>query len=182
MVRHLGVYLHPVRFKIEERLGHDLVDYIFNDRVKRRRQKAEEKQLPVNGHGTGKHTDGQQHQNGESHTPSLNGKRDGTRTPSGMELPPLKRSHSQASVLSEMTTRTSEDNEGDNKFTMVPVKDAAEMRRRASANKTFVKIVFAATSIVLSFKVRLASPRENMTRSCRTADRRDQETQNVQYP
>ncbi|ORX40254.1 golgi-body localization protein domain-domain-containing protein [Kockovaella imperatae] len=144
IVRHLAVNLHPVRFKLEERLGHEIVDYIFNDRVKRRRQKAEEKQNgTTNGH----------RENGTT-TPGPSGRRDAQRTPSGMEMPPLNRTRSQASILSETPNgRSSEDqSEGDHKFTMVPMQDAAEMRRRASANKTFVKIVFAATSIVLSFK------------------------------
>ena len=151
IVRHLAVHLHPVRFKLEERLGHEIVDYVFNDRVKRRRQKAEDKQDGTNGH---KHNGTSTPSNDSNRHLHMPGRREAARTPSGMEMPPLQRSKSQGSVLSEMAPRTSEDTgDSENKFTMVPIKDAAEMRRRASANKTFVKIVFANTSIVLSFKV-----------------------------
>lgn len=69
-----------------------------------------------------------------------------------MEAPPsLNRTTSAASVISQ---RDPEDiGRPDAKFTMVPIRDAAEMRRRASANKTFIKVMFGSTSIVLSYKV-----------------------------
>jgi hypothetical protein len=126
----LAFYLHPVRFKLEERLGHEIVDYIFN-RVKPWNKGEINALQRAADAGEGlKHN----------------------RPPPGRELPPIHRTQSTASVISvkgsgELLGKP------DAKFTMVPIRDAAEMKRRASANRTFIRVIFGSTSIVLSYKV-----------------------------
>ncbi|ORY31449.1 golgi-body localization protein domain-domain-containing protein [Naematelia encephala] len=128
--RHLFVNIFPIRFRIEERVGHQIADYIFNDRVRRRDEQAK----------------GGSKEDKES-----------KRTSSGTEIPPLHRTQSSASLSSQTTNGArhpmpDELGKPDAKFTMVPSGDAAEMRRRAKANFTFVKIMVEATSVVLSYK------------------------------
>ena len=85
--------------------------------------------------------------------PMENGKTALRRSASGLEPPDLTRVASSSSISHRSARLPDEVSKPDEKFTMVPTRDAAEMKRRASANKTFVKVVFGATSIVLSYKV-----------------------------
>lgn len=70
--------------------------------------------------------------------------------PSG-SLPPIHRIKSNTSVIS--SKQQDEMGKPDTKFAMVPIRDAAEMKKRASTNKTFIRVIFGPTSIVLSYKV-----------------------------
>lgn len=64
----------------------------------------------------------------------------------------MHRTNSSASIIS---MKGSDDvPKPDTKFNMVPIQDAAEMKRRASTNKTFIRVIVGSTSIVLSYKVR----------------------------
>lgn len=145
IVRHFAFYVHPVRFRLEEKVGHQVMDYIFSDRVERRKRKAETKNEKPK--AVKENTLGMTLADGSKSTAML-------RTASGLEMPQLSRSKSQLSVNSSQTGIIEEmGHKSDDKFTMVPTKDASEMRRRASAVKTFVGIVFGATSLVLSYKV-----------------------------
>lgn len=132
IVRHLGVQVHPVHFRLEERTGHNIMDYMFSDRVERRKAR--------------KSKDG-----AKSKSDAARDKH--TKDPSTTDSVPLSRSRSQVSLASTLNEKAGHDEEQDDKFTMVPSKDAAEMRRRASANATFVEVIFGSTSIVLSYKV-----------------------------
>jgi len=147
MVRHTGFYLLPVRFRLEERVGDQVMDYIFSDRVERRanqeRSKRHLKEAPAS---ISQHSD----------THKSNGAivRSGT-----SDSIPLMRSKSSVSIATVGTTNGStngdgEDSRQDPKFSMGPAKDASEMRRRAKGNKTFIRIILAATYLVLSYKVR----------------------------
>lgn len=150
IVRHFAFYIHPVLFRLEERVGHQVMDYIFSDRVERRKRKVEKGDKPKTAHK-------------ELGMSQAEGNRSSTllRSSSGIDMPQLSRSKSQVSVATMSTNNTGlieeMGNKPDDKFTMVPTKDASEMRRRASAVKTFVGIVFGATSLVLSYKVSLGS-------------------------
>ncbi|WVQ96789.1 hypothetical protein IAU59_003896 [Kwoniella sp. CBS 9459] len=156
-----------VRFRIEERIGHQVVDYIFSDRIQRRKSKAEH-----NGHGTpGTITSGT---NGTS-TPMASAQPststgsngpNGSLTPasnarngfaasamassedlvhksgSRAELYPLTRSKSQVSISHpETDPRTLRNNE-----------DTIEMRLRASKNKMFGQVRIHELGLNLSFK------------------------------
>jgi hypothetical protein len=139
IVRHFAFYLHPVRFKLEERVGHAIVDYIFNDRVKRRKERKDVE----NGAATPRsETNG----NGMAHLSTDFGR---GKNPSSAEMPPLARTRSTSSVA----TQPGEGISNAKKFAMVPMQDAAEMRLRAKSNKTFIRVVFGCTSFVLSYKV-----------------------------
>jgi hypothetical protein len=108
------------------------MDYMFSDRVERRKAR--------------KSKDG-----AKSKSDAARDRH--TRDPSTTDSVPLSRSRSQVSLASTLNEKAGHDEEQDDKFTMVPSKDAAEMRRRASANATFVEVIFGSTSIVLSYKV-----------------------------
>ncbi|KAK4684426.1 hypothetical protein P7C73_g5753, partial [Tremellales sp. Uapishka_1] len=154
IIFHFAFYLHPIKFKLEEKVGHQMVRYIFNDNTKR--AKAESN---GNGHG---HSNGHGNGNGNGHG---HGQGHGHGNDSELSLPPLHRTKSSLSIMSDKSRNGSskllplvgEDSHVhakklDAKFTMVPSQDAAEMRRRASTNKTFVTIIFGATSFVFSYK------------------------------
>ena len=157
IVRHLALYIYPVRFRLEEKVGHQVMDYIFTDRVERRKARKEEKDREkAERHHHAKNKKGEKSTNdlgmlaeGKKSTATLKST-DGT---------PLRRSKSSTSVatMNTVATNGSADDVAtkgeDEKFRLVPTKDATEMRKRASANKTFVKIIFGATSFVLSYKV-----------------------------
>jgi hypothetical protein len=154
IIRHFAFYLHPVRFKLEEVVGHSIVDYIFNDRVKRRAEKkAPEREK--NGTVAVHRAEASGNEHFGRYKPN-----------SSAEMPPLARSKSATSISSQATgaSRSILSNHAQgadamgnaDKFTMVPIRDAAEMRRRANANKTFIRVIFGATSFVLSYKVGLA--------------------------
>jgi len=161
IIRHMAFYLQPVRFRLEERVGHQVMDYIFSDRVERRadRDKTKRQGQIKNGTASSGHQDDSQ-------------KTSGALTRSGpTESSPLMRSKSQVSIATTNTANGSNNGDDDDKaqseqkFTMVPTKDASEMRRRAKGNKTFIKIIFGATSFVLSYKVRKITllPRKTVT-------------------
>lgn len=148
IVRQLSVYLHPVRLQLEEKVAAKIKDYIFNDRVSRRKEAASE--------ATSRKETATNH---------------GNKTSSTLELAPLHRSKSAISVnstaassIGNRSVSTSgrpgsvagDDRVPDN-FTMVPKGDAAEMRRRASAVRTFIDIAFESTIVVISYKVRAIS-------------------------
>ena len=151
IVRNLALYLHPVRFKLEERVGHEIVDYIFNDRVKRRKQG--ENSVPLASRESSHST--------ESSKQLL--------TVSGTEMPSLDRIKSTSS-LKTLAGAPKERIIPDAKFGMVPIRDAVEMRRRASANKTFIRVIFGSTSIVLSYKVGLPLVARTNTDALQTDD------------
>lgn len=154
IVRHLGYKLYPVRINLEERVGHAVSDYMFSARKKRRQESVTS--------GTGTHTPLPEiSENGGSH--GLLSHPHTNRTASTIELPSLHRTRSTVSIAStanSVAPSRSGSNQGQDdapthqdKFTTVPRDDVAEMRRRASANRTFLDILFEATSIVLTYKV-----------------------------
>ena len=140
IVRHFAFDIHPVRFRLEEKVGHEVMDYIFSDRKRRRAAKIANGSAKVDTKELGFSI-------GFPHGDKQGGN---SRANSTADLTSLSGSKSQVSLVSQNTENMGQ---GDDKFTMVPTKDAAEMRRRASVNKTFVKVVFGATSLVLSYKV-----------------------------
>jgi len=149
IVRQFIFRIHPVRFKLEERVGHDIVDYIFNDRVKRRREKHADK----NGK-KGEKPNGTVHkENGQD--PPVNG---GQRTHSLLALPALHRSSSQMSIASTASSsrfkrhvsgheQQSSGDEGqhDTTFTMVPMRDATEMRNSESST-SLIRVVSSSST------------------------------------
>lgn len=113
------------------------MDYIFNDRVRRRREEGTANAPPRD--------DGGLSNAGASKTSST------------LELAPLHRSKSAVSVASSSAATNRQSRQGDegihDHFTMVPKGDAAEMRRRASSARTFLNITLEATTFVLTYKV-----------------------------
>lgn len=129
-------------------MGHEVMDYIFNDRVRRRREEG--------GGGGGGGTATPRNERDRDRDASSHA---GSKTASTLELAPLHRSKSAVSVASSSaaTAATRQSRQGDegmhDHFTLVPKGDAAEMRRRANSARTFLSITFEATSFVLSYKV-----------------------------
>jgi hypothetical protein len=118
-------------------VGRQVKDYIFNDRVSRRREAAES--TPKN----------------DSSTSQAGSK-------STLELAPLHRSKSAVSVNSSAASSVGNRSvstsgragEGvQDHFATVPKSDAAEMRRRASSTRTFIAVELEPTLFVLSYKV-----------------------------
>jgi hypothetical protein len=144
IIRDLSVYLHPVRLQLEERVAAAIKDYIFNDRVSRRKAKQ-----------------------GGTETPRKDtGSNAGSKASSTLELAPLHRSKSAVSVNSNAVSISSRsvstsgrpasvvgDDPNQDKFTLVPKGDAEEMRRRANGGKTFLNVAFDPTVVVISYKV-----------------------------
>jgi hypothetical protein len=141
IVRNFTFASHPLNFRLEERVGKQMMDYVFNDRVRRRQEKKSKKEK---GETRGKGTAGD------------------SRMASTLELPALQRSQSSTSVASSATQGTMTSADGSNgaskmrpeaKFTMIHSADAALMRDRASKTKTFERIRVMQTVLILSYKV-----------------------------
>ena len=157
IVRDVVMKLHPVRFKLEEQYGHQFVDYIF-----RRKRDANEK--PENGKKKEKEKDKDKKRAKSPDKRSvlmtpLNGNNPST---TSLPLAPLSRTQSEVSLsslrsgrsASAATTLDSGGSEDDKpSFPLTSnLRDAQEMRRRASSNKTFERIVFGNTAFILDFK------------------------------
>lgn len=142
VVRLLKVKVHPLRLQLEERVGRKIKDYIFNDRVARRREAASET--------TNRNDSSSQV---------------GSKTTSNLELVPLNRSKSAVSVNSSVASSNgnrSVSTSGrhatghdrvQNQFSSVPKGDAAEMRRRAKSTRFFHQIILEQTTFVVTYKV-----------------------------
>ncbi|OCF43955.1 hypothetical protein I317_02225 [Kwoniella heveanensis CBS 569] len=155
-----------VRFRIEERIGHQVVDYIFSDRIQRRKNKAETSNGnagAVSNGTNGSSTPMAGHQSTSSNGPGgmsmsstpASSYRNGF-TPSAMassedlvhksgsraELYPLQRSKSQVSISHpDSDNRILRNNE-----------DTIEMRLRASKNKMFGQVRIHELGLNLSYK------------------------------
>lgn len=147
IVRNFTFASHPLNFRLEERVGKQMMDYVFNDRVQRRQEKKRKKEKGEKG-------DKDSVRNGS------NG--DISKSSSLMlDMPALQRSQSSTSVASSATQGTfasagangNDKMRPDAKFTMIQSQDAAEMRLRASTTKTFERIRVTQTVLILSYKV-----------------------------
>ena len=136
IVRLLSVKIHPLRLQLEERVGRQIKDYIFDDRVARRRHAA--------GEGTPRNDSSSQV--GSKHSSTL-------------ELAPLNRSKSAVSVNSSAPSTRSVSTSGRPGGDLVPKGDAVEMRKRASASRNFEKMVLESTTFVVTYKVSLMTVR-----------------------
>lgn len=153
IVRNCLLYLHPVRFRLEERVGHLAVDY-FLRRARRAKGPKSLKDKDGNGTSTPK-------AESSGFTMTLLGESfgKGVKAAPGTDMLPLTRTKSATSIASQATSGSrgnGQEGEGivnAEKFTMVPIRDAAEMRRRANKNKTFIKVVVLPTYLVFSHKV-----------------------------
>ncbi|WWC70580.1 uncharacterized protein I206_104531 [Kwoniella pini CBS 10737] len=149
----VDVALASVRFGIEEKVGHQFVDYIFSDRIRRRREKAKKQStISSNGNATkGSKSDKAETssirststrgitQNSSTSTEDLSIPTTGNRN----ELYPLSRSRSQVSINSHNDPDTlSGFNNND---------DARLMRERASVNRYFGRISFHRMNLTLSY-------------------------------
>jgi hypothetical protein len=139
VVRLLKVYLHPLRLQLEERVGRKIKDYMFVDRIARRREAVG---LPRNDSSS----------------------QAGSKTNSHLELVPLNRSKSAVSVNSSVASSTENRSVSissrhprrdriRDQFASVPQGDAAEMSRRSKSTKHFIKIELATTTFVITHKV-----------------------------
>ncbi|WVR06215.1 hypothetical protein IAU60_003245 [Kwoniella sp. DSM 27419] len=156
----VDIELVNVRFRLEERVGLKVIDYIFSDRIRRRHDKIESN---AKGMGNGNQvviatSGGTITPNGTgSLTPASALSRNGYMT-NGMgssddllaakangrsEIHPLSRSKSQVSILShnEATPRNIRTNE-----------DTIEMRHRAAQNKMFGQVRLHGLGLNLSYK------------------------------
>ncbi|KAK8858435.1 hypothetical protein IAR55_002662 [Kwoniella newhampshirensis] len=166
-----GIPIYPIvdidfaniKVSLEERIGHELIDYVFSDRIQRRH----DARLAV-GNGASGNGNGNSNSNGNS---NRNGLGSGSNTPtssvfrgigssstdevnkpssssirpnsSAMELYPLSRSKSQQSLMSHLDTdpRKLRNNE-----------DTVEMRSRAAKNKMFGQVRLHGMGFILNYK------------------------------
>ncbi|WWD18325.1 hypothetical protein CI109_102775 [Kwoniella shandongensis] len=148
-----------IKVSLEERIGHELIDYVFGERIQRRH----DARLTIS---NGNSANGNGNGNGNGHGPPS-----GTTTPtssvfrgigsastddlsklspnstrqtaSGMEIHPLARSKSQVSLLSHLETDPrSLRNNG----------DTVEMRSRAAKNKMFGQVRLHGMGFILNYK------------------------------
>jgi hypothetical protein len=126
----------PINVRIEERVGKQMLDYVFNDRVKRRQEKKSKKHDKDDAESVA--------------SMSTNG------TGSRKDLE-LSRTQSSASIASTAHASVMSGTNGNGlrpeKFALIHSKDALEMRDRASKTKRFEKIRVAPTILMLSYKV-----------------------------
>lgn len=137
IVRLLSVNVHPLRLQLEERVGRQIKDYIFNDRVAKRREAAGDT-TPRN---------------------DASSQKGSSKASSTLELAPLNRSRSAVSVNSNTQSigGRSVSNSGRNgDFDLVPQGDAAEMQKRANSGRTFERLELASTTFVVTYKVSLS--------------------------
>ncbi|WVF69291.1 hypothetical protein IAT40_004067 [Kwoniella sp. CBS 6097] len=153
-----------VRFRIEERIGHQVVDYIFSDRIQRRKSKAENNgngnagaitngsSTPMAGHqptssngfngASGSLTPATSYRNGFAASAMSSSEDLAQKSASRAELYPLTRSKSQVSIAhAESDPRKLRTNE-----------DTIEMRLRASQNKMFGQVRIHELGLNLSYK------------------------------
>nr|XP_018262577.1 uncharacterized protein I303_05594 [Kwoniella dejecticola CBS 10117]OBR84735.1 hypothetical protein I303_05594 [Kwoniella dejecticola CBS 10117] len=141
----VDVELASVRFGIEERVGHQFVDYIFSDRIRRRPNGTSSKNAKADNAETmsirSTSTRGLP-QNGSTSTDDLAVP---TSNPGARnELYPLSRSRSQVSINSHT-------NDMDKLSSFNNNDDAKLMRERASVNRYFGKISFHRMNLTLSY-------------------------------
>ncbi|WRT67617.1 uncharacterized protein IL334_004589 [Kwoniella shivajii] len=138
-----------VRFKIEEKFGHQVVDYIFSDRIRRRKDKVK-KQQTTNGHSITKTNNTESRSmtptsstfRGTAQTGPSTSTEDLQLPPSRGDLFPLSRSKSQVSLVSHTEPDPlSIRNNG----------DTLEMRLRAATNRYFGEIRLHQMTFVLTY-------------------------------
>lgn len=136
MVRLLSVNVHPLRLQLEERVGRQIKDYIFNDRVAKRKEAA--------GDSTPKNDSSSQKGSAKASSSTL-------------ELAPLNRSRSAVSVNSNTQSiggrSVSTSGKTGSQFDLVPQSDAVEMQKRANSTRTFERLELASTTFVVTYKV-----------------------------
>ena len=137
IVSYLAFYIEPVRFQLEERTGHALVDYIFGERTGKQRENQDSSSVHLV-------------QKGESREEAIGSHIDhGKKTKSPSVVHPRR----SQSTLGSGSHRQSEDkDEAGRQFSNVITKDASEMRLRAANSVTFLRFKVAATSFIMSYK------------------------------
>jgi hypothetical protein len=134
IVHLLSLDVHPLRLQLEERVGRQIKDYIFNDRVAKRREAA--------GNATPRS--------------EVSSQKGSSKASSTLELAPLNRSRSAVSVNSNTQSiggRSVSNSGRTGEFDLVPQGDADEMRRRANNTRTFERLEVSSTTIVVTYKV-----------------------------
>ena len=133
--------VQPINVRIEERVGKQVLDYVFNDRVRRRQEQK-----------TKKH----EKDRGDQESIISSGSND-TGMSRGTKDLELSRTQSSASIASSLHPSMMNGSNGDQsrpqKFAVVHSKDALEMKNRASKTKTFENIRVAPTVFMLSYQV-----------------------------
>ena len=138
IVHLLSLDVHPLRLQLEERVGRQIKDYIFNDRVAKRREAA--------GNATPRN--------------DASSQKGSSKASSTLELVPLNRSRSAVSVNSNTQSiggRSVSTSGRTGEFDLVPQGDADEMRRRANNTRTFERLEVSSTTIVVTYKVSMWS-------------------------
>jgi hypothetical protein len=145
-MHHIEMQLASVKFRIEEKVGRQVVDYLFG---RQKEEKEKEKRIKAD----------EQYKKGvlgdlaNEIDPRLGIKRSN----SGLGIPTLTRSSSTISVTNASKANLHQDGGGepkkDSKYNIVPTVDAAEMKRRARANLSFGTISLKSTTLILSYVV-----------------------------
>jgi hypothetical protein len=126
----------PINVRLEERVGKQMLDYVFNDRVKRRQEKKKK------------------HDKEDVESIASMGSNGTGASRKDLEL---SRTQSSVSIASTAHASVMSGANGNGmrpeKFALIHSKDALEMRDRASKTKRFEKIRVAPTTLMLSYKV-----------------------------
>ena len=147
-IEHFGCRLHAFQLEVEERLGHNIVNYIFPDR--KHNSGPINTALPL-ANGTAAPT-----VNG---THLLNGHKARTVSTASSEMPLLTRSGSHVSVHSLASSHglAPETREMARATTFADTKDSREMSMRSHRWRYFTRVEVSGASVVLSYRVRLRS-------------------------
>lgn len=145
IIRQFAFYVHPTRFRLEQEVGSSLVDYVFNDKTGRR-PKLNKKDTKA-AHKEDKDKDKDLLAPAGDDASALSR----TVSPNTLAVAaPANGRNRSATVVSAATNDSARSTPLDN----VPDMDAAEMRRRANMNRTFISVLVGSTILVLDYKVR----------------------------
>ncbi|BEI90738.1 uncharacterized protein CcaverHIS019_0308080 [Cutaneotrichosporon cavernicola] len=165
IIKELQAFLHPVRFRLEQKVGAAVIDYIFNDKTKshmgssggtadKDKQPEKTKQSDKGKHADkGKHDKGKHSDKAKQLGPSCSSANNVAAVPNSTDSLTLPRNQSQMTVGSGHSVASTCPPQGDqDRHDMDGDVDAEEMRRRASQNRTFMNVVIGSIFIALDYK------------------------------
>ncbi|CAK9780721.1 unnamed protein product [Cutaneotrichosporon oleaginosum] len=149
IIKEMAAYLHPVRFRLEQKVGVAVMDYIFNDKTKPRKGGSgthHDKVKPEKTKSSEKAKQSEKpkkSEKGKHPAPVATARRstDSLPLPRNQSQMTVASAHSAASIVPQADITKSDMD-----------MDAEEMRRRASQNHTFMSIMIGSTSLVLDYK------------------------------
>lgn len=174
MVDYFAFTLHPLRFRMEERLGRQVMSYIFTQRNERleRLERLERAEIDTTTATTPRSIKAD-----DAATPAqadvlskklrkVAKERHGA-TPHAVDAHSLAHLRKGVRNTSGQPSEAVTPSEDDSSAQAAKDREAIEMKKRASSNRTFIRIEIQPTTVVLSFVVCRACPRNGLT-PCRT--------------